>query len=301
MGPRTSKITDPNPTGISSRNPGRTNNKTKVKRDNSKTKVKTNEFVGCYSTDDEEDIPSVPVSFKYIDRDASTVFLAGTFTEWDLHPIRLRKDRDGNWSRKLELEPGEYNFKFIVDTEWTVNPSLPTCPDAFGDITNYIVVKPPRLSFSQKFFTDEEIKNAEPLELPSELTVSVLNVNTDTTDKSLMALPNHVTLRHCYTRPKRLDLMVTGCSERVNSKYVSTVFYSNISSTCKERRFVRQQERAARRKKLKALNLPLPEVPLPKFALDGTVKRKNLPTGVSIRYPRKVTSESSDSLAKQDQ
>jgi len=49
---------------------------------------------------------------------AKRVILAGSFNQWNEHEIMMKKTKDG-WAIKLDLSQGIYEYKFIVDGEWT--------------------------------------------------------------------------------------------------------------------------------------------------------------------------------------
>jgi chromosome partitioning protein len=50
---------------------------------------------------------------------AKNVYLTGEFTNWSREGIRMEKDeRAGLWKSVLHLEPGEYEYRFIVDGIW---------------------------------------------------------------------------------------------------------------------------------------------------------------------------------------
>ncbi|WP_418513409.1 glycogen-binding domain-containing protein [Corallibacter sp.] len=56
---------------------------------------------------------------------AKKVILTGSFNKWDENLFRMSKTKDG-WELTLDLKPGEYEYKFIVDGHWiydTNNPS----------------------------------------------------------------------------------------------------------------------------------------------------------------------------------
>ncbi len=50
------------------------------------------------------------------------VVATGDFTNWARDGVRLKRRRDGAWSATLELRPGEYEYRLIVDGEWRNNP-----------------------------------------------------------------------------------------------------------------------------------------------------------------------------------
>ncbi|MBI2827199.1 MAG: glycoside hydrolase family 13 [Planctomycetia bacterium] len=53
---------------------------------------------------------------------AHAVFLAGTFNEWSAGATPMAKDAEGDWSVALDLKPGRYEFKFVVDGAWCCEP-----------------------------------------------------------------------------------------------------------------------------------------------------------------------------------
>jgi len=62
------------------------------------------------------------VTFTFFAPDAGNVFIAGTFNDWSDSKHPLKKDRKGNWNKRLKLVPGKYEYKFIVDGEWVSDP-----------------------------------------------------------------------------------------------------------------------------------------------------------------------------------
>ncbi|HZM00754.1 MAG TPA: glycogen-binding domain-containing protein [Planctomycetota bacterium] len=55
--------------------------------------------------------------------DAKEVFLAGTFNGWDAHRQPMRPATEAAWKAELQLPPGTYEYKFVVDGRWCCNPS----------------------------------------------------------------------------------------------------------------------------------------------------------------------------------
>lgn len=49
---------------------------------------------------------------------ARSVFLAGSFNQWNPSSHPLKKDREGIWKISLPLDPGQYEYRFFVDGEW---------------------------------------------------------------------------------------------------------------------------------------------------------------------------------------
>jgi len=66
------------------------------------------------------------------------VEVAGEFNKWT--PSLLDKEGD-SWVVKLEMEPGKYQYKFVVDGEWKVNKDLPIVTDSQGVENNQVEVE----------------------------------------------------------------------------------------------------------------------------------------------------------------
>ena len=49
---------------------------------------------------------------------AQAVFVAGTFNAWQPIALPLKRGDAGDWNTTLDLRPGRYEYKFIVDGEW---------------------------------------------------------------------------------------------------------------------------------------------------------------------------------------
>jgi 1,4-alpha-glucan branching enzyme len=62
------------------------------------------------------------ISFTFDAPDAQSVHLAGNFNQWnkDSHPLTRIATGEGNgiWKRTVYLEPGVYEYRFIVDGIW---------------------------------------------------------------------------------------------------------------------------------------------------------------------------------------
>lgn len=80
---------------------------------------------------------------------AKEVSLAGTFNNWDPASAPMRQTSEGEWAAELELAPGRYEYKFVVDGVWCCEPgsndpdsALPDCvPNAFGSFNREIHVE----------------------------------------------------------------------------------------------------------------------------------------------------------------
>jgi len=54
--------------------------------------------------------------------EANKVMLAGDFNDWNYENAPLKKVSDNTWKRTMNLKPGRYEYKFVVDGNWTVDP-----------------------------------------------------------------------------------------------------------------------------------------------------------------------------------
>jgi chromosome partitioning protein len=55
---------------------------------------------------------------------ARTVAVTGEFTNWSKEGIPMQQDsKDGLWKLVLDIKPGEYEYRFIVDGVWIRDPS----------------------------------------------------------------------------------------------------------------------------------------------------------------------------------
>lgn len=87
-------------------------------------------------------ISSKTASFKLHAPNAKKVAVAGSFNNWDIKDLIAKKDLKGNWSAKVNLKPGRYEYKFIVDGRWTNDPHCPGCTtNSFGSQNCVLEIK----------------------------------------------------------------------------------------------------------------------------------------------------------------
>jgi hypothetical protein len=64
------------------------------------------------------------------------IYLAGNFNGWNPSNddyLLADEDGDGIYSITINLEPGTYQYKFVIDSRWTKDPNAPgSHPDGFG-------------------------------------------------------------------------------------------------------------------------------------------------------------------------
>ena len=63
------------------------------------------------------------ISFRYDDPEAKAVFLAGSFNGWNPEANPMKRDKTGAWSIVLNLFPGIYEYRFVVDGLWKTDPA----------------------------------------------------------------------------------------------------------------------------------------------------------------------------------
>jgi len=74
--------------------------------------------------------------------DAERVLLAGDFNAWNTHSHPLKKDTRGKWKISINLKPGSYQYRFLVDGTWRDDPNCTTSiPNPFGSVNNVLTVK----------------------------------------------------------------------------------------------------------------------------------------------------------------
>jgi hypothetical protein len=87
----------------------------------------------------EEAAEPVEVVFEYAG-DGDRIEVAGSFNNWE--PAGLEKGDDGVFRGTLEISPGSYEYKFVVDGTWVEDPANPeTAPDPYGGVNSVLVVE----------------------------------------------------------------------------------------------------------------------------------------------------------------
>ncbi|KAK0424791.1 hypothetical protein QR680_008855 [Steinernema hermaphroditum] len=82
-----------------------------------------------------------PVVFKWPDSSAQSVFVTGSFVNWESKIALFKEPKDGGWSVQVRLPRGHHEYKFIVDKRWSVDHKRqPTIRDKDGDWSNVIHV-----------------------------------------------------------------------------------------------------------------------------------------------------------------
>jgi len=75
----------------------------------------------------------VPVRFEFNHPTAKSVCVAGCFNHWQPEAKPLHSTGNGHWLKETVLEPGAYEYRFIVDGEWMADPMAEHCtPNPYG-------------------------------------------------------------------------------------------------------------------------------------------------------------------------
>ena len=74
--------------------------------------------------------------------DAFVVVLSGSFNAWNQSQLVFGRE-GGEWVCRIDLDPGVYQYKFIVDGDWLLDPSNhDKAEDEAGNVNNVLEVKP---------------------------------------------------------------------------------------------------------------------------------------------------------------
>ena len=57
--------------------------------------------------------------------EAKEVRVVGDFNGWRADETTLMSRKDGSWLKQLNLEPGQYHYRFVVDGQWLADPENP--------------------------------------------------------------------------------------------------------------------------------------------------------------------------------
>ena len=119
------------------------------------------------------------IVIRYYNPDAEYVMIAGDFNDWDPESLEMYEVGDGWWEAVLELEPGVYQYKFVVNgEEWESDPNaFAYVDDGFGGKNSVLEVykenEELKVGAPGKKESKVEIKEEESKEIP--LGVSIVD------------------------------------------------------------------------------------------------------------------------------
>jgi 1,4-alpha-glucan branching enzyme len=83
----------------------------------------------------------VVANFELMAPNAKEVLVTGSFTSWSSTGIAMKKGANGLWKTSINLKPGKYEYKFIVDGQWWNDPNNnATTSNSFGSLNSVKVV-----------------------------------------------------------------------------------------------------------------------------------------------------------------
>jgi chromosome partitioning protein len=81
-------------------------------------------------------------TFSLTAPEAKEVFLAGDFNNWELNEESRLAQVDGTWLKRMELIPGKYRYKFVIDGKWMQDPGNPNAEkNPFGEFDSVIRIE----------------------------------------------------------------------------------------------------------------------------------------------------------------
>ncbi|MCD4817526.1 MAG: glycogen-binding domain-containing protein [Candidatus Cloacimonetes bacterium] len=101
------------------------------------------------------------IEFSYDAPNASEIFVAGSFNDWNSSKSPLIKEDDGIWRTVIDLSSGKYQYKFVVDGDWNFDQENPmTEDDGYGGANSVVKIdQNGKLDTSKKAISKEGIKS----------------------------------------------------------------------------------------------------------------------------------------------
>jgi hypothetical protein len=85
---------------------------------------------------------TVKTSFVLVRPNAKHVSICGEFNGWSSNATPMTKHGDSRWETTLALEPGRYQYKFLVDGEWIPDPlAHESVPNQYGSLNSVTQVR----------------------------------------------------------------------------------------------------------------------------------------------------------------
>lgn len=57
--------------------------------------------------------------------EAKEVYIAGEFNDWKQDEHSRMEQKDGTWFKRLNLQSGDYHYRFVIDGKWAEDPNNP--------------------------------------------------------------------------------------------------------------------------------------------------------------------------------
>ncbi len=82
------------------------------------------------------------ITFTINDEQAQAIAVSGDFNEWNRESHPMKRNGNRSWHKIMMLPPGQYEYKFLVDGEWRIDPENPyQRPNCFGTLNNVLQVE----------------------------------------------------------------------------------------------------------------------------------------------------------------
>lgn len=90
-----------------------------------------------------EQLPKLSeIVFSLTAQEAKEVFLTGDFNQWQVNETSRMESREGMWVKRLQLKPGRYKYRFVIDGQWRQDPNNPHYSvNPFGSLDSLIEIK----------------------------------------------------------------------------------------------------------------------------------------------------------------
>ena len=73
---------------------------------------------------------------------ARSVSLAGSFNNWDPTENQMSRDLEDVWKARIFLQPGRYEYRFVVDGQWLSDPNAAEIVNnQFGTTNSVLIVR----------------------------------------------------------------------------------------------------------------------------------------------------------------
>lgn len=84
----------------------------------------------------------MPNVFTFNAPAAKEVYVVGDFNNWSIQQsFKLTSKGNGVWEKALDLKPGRYKYKFVVDGQWVPDPkNNQTEPNPFGGVDSVLTI-----------------------------------------------------------------------------------------------------------------------------------------------------------------
>lgn len=94
-----------------------------IKKSSVRKTVKAVKAKGAKSSTRKPSVPKKRVVLSVKAEPGSTVYLAGSFNDWSAEDKKLvDKQDDGVFTTTVTLVPGIYEYKFVINGIWTLDP-----------------------------------------------------------------------------------------------------------------------------------------------------------------------------------